>query len=282
MRLSDLQIVVYDCEVFKEDWLFCFKDFFTSERFHFWNDPDGLKEFVEDRRDAVFCGFNSKHYDKWIAKAICVGCDEREVKEVNDWIIAGEQGWEHPLLQDARFPFHNTDLMDDTLKGTSLKSIEGHLGMSIEESSVPFDICRKLTSEERDEVLRYCEHDVDATEQLLILRSDYLETKLHLADRAGIDPYKALSLTNAKLTAAVLKAERVEHDDEREYSVPENLRTDYIPDEVEEFFEAIHNPEVPDEELWKRKLQIDVGGCPVVLAFGGIHGAVPRYSEVLK
>lgn len=286
MRLSDLQIVVYDCEVFKEDWLFCFKDFFTSERFHFWNDPEGLKEFVEDRRDAVFCGFNSKHYDKWIAKAICVGCDEREVKEVNDWIIAGEQGWEHPLLQDARFPFHNTDLMDDTLKGTSLKSIEGHLGMSIEESSVPFDIDRKLTAEERDEVLRYCEHDVDATEQLLILRSDYLETKLYLADMAGVDPCKALSLTNAKLAALLLRAEPFESDDGRDYELPERLEGIGVPDEVREFFARMHDASVSDEELFKSKLQTEVGGCPTVYGWGGVHGALLKLllesSEALE
>lgn len=275
--LGDYRTMVYDCEVFAHDWLFVFKHggAYTS----FWNDPEGLEEFMDANEDALFAGFNSSHYDAYILKAILAGCDPEQVKEVNDWIVGTDnQPWEHPYLKGFYYGFNDIDLMKDTQMGTSLKSIEGHAGMSVEESDVPFDIDRKLSAKERADVERYCRHDVDATEKLLAMREDYLTTKAKLGGRAGLEPERAMALTNAKLTAAVLEAERSEWDDERAYAYPDNLLKEFIPPEVFEFFDRIGDPEVPDEELWKSKLEIVVGACPVTLGFGGIHGALPKWK----
>lgn len=280
VALGDLDLWVYDSEVFAHDWLFCFKRVETGERVHFWTEQaEELTRFLTEGRDSQFVSFNGSHYDVYIAKAIAAGCSPEEVHEVNDWIIGGNQGWEHPFLRDFYFPINDVDLMKDTQMGTSLKSIEGHLGMSIEESEVDFTHVEPLTDEERADVLEYCWHDVDATEELLIERHGYLETKLHLGARAGLTPSKSLGLTNAKLTAAVLGARRSEHDDERRYEYPRNLLTEWVPGEVFEFFDRISDPSVPDEDLWSSRLAIDVAGCPVTLGFGGIHGALPTYRE---
>ena len=275
--LNGYRTIVYDCEVFHSDWLFVFKD--GDDYASFWNDPEGLKDYVDDNADALFAGYNSSRYDQYILKAILAGCDPEQVKEVNDYIIGTDNlPWEHPYLDDFYYPFNDVDLMKDTQMGTSLKSIEGHAGMSVEESNVPFDIDRELTEEERVEVEKYCRHDVDATAQLLEMRTDYLLTKANLGERAGLEAPRAMALTNAKLTAAVLGAQRVEHDDERAYAYPDNLLREYVPQEVFEFFDRVGDPSVPDEELWKSKLEIEVGGCPVTLGFGGIHGALPKWK----
>lgn len=269
---------VYDCEVFCEDWLFVFKDVETGEYVEIWNSRPELKQVVDDNADALFFSFNGSHYDQWILKSILAGCDETQVKEVNDWIILTDrQPWEMPYLEGVFIGFNDVDLMKDVQLGTSLKSFEGHSGMDIRESSVAFDIDRALTAREREEVAEYCRHDVDATHELLKLRRDYLETKAHLGERSGIPLNKALALTNAKLTAKMLKAERQEHDDERAYTIPDNLLKEWVPQEAFDFFAAMGDESVPDEELWKRKLELVVGGCPVTLAFGGIHGALPKY-----
>lgn len=281
VSLADLDLWVYDCECLPDEWLFCFKNVSTGERVHFWTEQsEELATFLKGHRDSYFPSFNGSHYDIYIAKAIAAGCSPEEVHEVNDFIILeGRQGWEHPYVSDFYFPINDVDLMKDTQMGTSLKSIEGHFGMSVEESEVDFGREGALTEEERADLLRYCWHDVDATEELLMARHEYLETKLHLGERAGLTPAKSLWMTNAKLTAAVLGAERREHDDERAYEYPGNLLKEWIPQEVFDFFDRVRDPSVPDEELWCSKLEIDVGGCPVTLGFGGIHGAVPAYRE---
>ena len=96
----------------------------------------------------------------------------------------------------------------------------------------------------------------------------------------NISDVNALAMTNAKLTALYLDARKQEYNDEREYKYPDNLRREYIPQEVFDFFDRLHDKTIPDDELFKSKLrfQMDAGEC--VLGFGGIHMGIKNYSEV--
>lgn len=275
-----MEIFIYDFEVFAYDWLVVFMNFQTGEFTVFHNDNDGVFDFMDD--NAVYIGFNSKSYDQYIMKAVCGGCEPEEVKELNDYLIAGGNGWEHPLMQQIRYWFNNVDIRDDTQQGLSLKAIEGHLGMSVQESTVDFNIDHPLTDEEMQETVFYCRHDVEATAELVKKRKNYLKNKLHLGRIKNIDDAKSLSMTNAKLTAAYLNAQKPQRDwsDEREYRYPKNLLREFIPAEAFEFFDRIHDSSIPDDVLFKSKLKLDVYGCPTVLAYGGIHGAIPFYQEV--
>lgn len=270
-----MRIVSYDCEVFAHDWLVTLKDKETGQYTCIWNDNEALRMALDD--SCIYVGFNSKHYDQFIIKAICADFTPEEIKRVNDFIIGGGQGWQCPQLEGIYFQFPNVDIRDDTQQGLSLKAIEGHLGMSIKESSVPFDIDRPLTAAERAETEFYCKHDVDTAEKMIDIRKDYLQNKANLGRMAGIDEVKALGMTNAKLTAAMLKATKKEHNDEREYVYPSNLRREYIPQEVFEFFDRLYDKSISDEEIFKSKLKIMIGECPVTLGFGGIHGAIPNF-----
>lgn len=273
-----MRLIVYDGEVFCEDWLVIFKDIETGKYTCVHNDNEELKECISE--DCIYIGFNSKHYDQFIIKAICCGFTPQEVKQVNDFIIGGGQGWECPMLRDFFFRFNNVDIKDDMQMGLSLKAIEGHLGLSVEESTVPFDIDRPLTEEELKETAKYCIHDVDTTEKLVELRKDYLKNKIHIGKLAGLDEVKAMGMTNAKLTAALLKAEQKPHDDERKYVYPPNLKREYIPQEVFDFFDRMYDPEISDKELFSDKQTFSIGDCPGVVGYGGIHAAIPNYFFV--
>lgn len=273
-----MRLIVYDVEVFCEDWLVIFKDIETGKYTCVHNDNEELKECISE--DCIYIGFNSKHYDQFIIKAICCGFTPQEVKQVNDFIIGGGQGWECPMLRDFFFRFNNVDIKDDMQMGLSLKAIEGHLGLSVEESTVPFDIDRPLTEEELKETAKYCIHDVDTTEKLVELRKDYLKNKIHIGKLAGLDEVKAMGMTNAKLTAALLKAEQKPHDDERKYVYPPNLKREYIPQEVFDFFDRMYDPEISDKELFSDKQTFSIGDCPGVVGYGGIHAAIPNYFFV--
>lgn len=163
--------------------------------------------------------------------------------------------------------------------GLSPKAIEAHLGMDIRETTVSFNLDRPLTPEELEEVIFYCKHDVDATDKLDDLRQGYLSSKLTLGKEKGIYPAKALYMTNAKLTAAYLDAEPKPHYDEREYQYPATLLRQYIPQEVFAFFDRLKDMTIPNEVVFKEKLEIMVGDCPCTIAYGGIHGAIPCYRE---
>jgi len=277
------KIFVYDCEVFAHDWLFVFKDHETGEYHIYHNDPYGVQDFFLNHEDALLCGFNNKHYDQFILKAVIAEFSPEEVKALNDFIIVHDgNGWEYEPLQRASVPhIPQFDVMDDMQMGLSLKSIEGHLGMDIRESEVDFGIDRRLTNDELTQTIYYCQHDVDATEHVMELRRAYIEGKRDLGRMCGLTDERAVYMTNAKLTAAYLKAAPPAKpwSDERAYQYPPNLRREYIPDEVLEFFDRIKDERIPSDELFSSSLEIEVGGCPCKVAYGGIHGAIPTYME---
>ena len=270
-----MKIVTYDCEVFSHDWIVVFKDKETGIFTVVHNDNEALRSCISE--DAIYIGFNSKHYDQYIIKGICADFSPQELKQLNDYIINGNQGWQYPLLNGFYFSFNNVDIRDDTQQGLSLKAIEGHMGISIQETEVDFNLDRPLTQEELDQTIFYCKHDVDATEKLTDIRKDYLKNKINLGRMTGLTDTKAMAMTNGKLTAAMLKATAQKHDDERQYVYPDNLRREYIPQEVFDFFDRMYDPNISDAEYFKSKLEISVGECPVTIGFGGIHGAIPNY-----
>ena len=271
-------IYIFDYEVFAHDWVLVAKQIASSDFLIFHNDNDGVKEFMEN--EPWLGGFNNKHYDQFIHKAILNDATPEQVKEINDFIIVGgNQGWEHPFIKDCDVYFDQFDLMDDCQQGLSLKSIEAHLGMNITESSVDFTLNRPLNEEELREVIEYCKRDVEATEILFNLRRNYLKSKLFVGELKGISDKKSLYMTNAKLTAAYLDAHKEEHTDERDYEYPDNLDRNYIPSIMFDFFNRLKDKSIPDEEVFEGKCNFKIGECVITVGYGGVHGAIPTYHE---
>ena len=268
----------YDIESYKYNFFVVFKNKETGEYFDFHNDNEGVRDFINEY--GIYCGFNTKSYDQYIIKAICAGFSPYKVKELSDWLVKNDnQGWQYPQLQGVYYRFNNIDIRDDVQQGLSLKAIEGHLGLPIVECSVPFDIDRPLKEDEIKEVFYYCHKDVDAAEELTNKRKNYLQTKLNLGARTGLEAVESLGMTNAKLTAKMLHAERKEWDDGREYQYPPNLDLSVLPKEIIEFFNTIYDKSIPDEKLFKTFLIIDIGGMPCKFAWGGVHGSLTSYQE---
>lgn len=255
-----MKFILYDFEVFKYDWLVVFKEP-SKEHTVIYNDVDELKGFFNQHKNDIFVGFNNRHYDDYIMKAVL---SDMNPKVVNDWIITDEkQGWEFPGLNNIYFL--SLDLRNDIPGGVSLslKEIESNLGMSIEESSVSFDIDRKLTKEEIEETEFYCKHDVDATEQLYYQRFDYIKSKLQIINAFKL-PIRCISMTNAQLTAEVMGARKRKYYDENIYDMPECV--DVKDQEVLSFFA---NPQDATRSLDK-----EICGIPHTIAYGGLHGAI--------
>lgn len=273
-------IFIFDCEVFAHDWLFVFKEIATGEYTIIHNDNDAVVAFME--RNPFLGGFNNKHYDNFILKGVMCGLTPEQIKEINDLIIVEEvNGWDIPILREYRVYFDSFDLMDDCQVGLSLKAIEAHLGIPIEETEVDFNITHRLSEKELQETIYYCKYDVDATEKLYHLRQAYLKNKVTLGKARNLTDRQAMYMTNAKLTSVYLKAQKPKKpwNDERKYQYPEKLLRQYIPQEVFDFFDRMKDDRIPNDELFSSKLEIMVGVCPCTIAYGGIHGAIPTYVE---
>lgn len=165
-----------------------------------------------------------------------------------------------------------------------LKTFEGFMGNDIRESSVPFDIDRKLTEEEIEETVKYCRHDVEQTVEVFLQRKKDFEAHMGLVKLAcqgkPLDLF-LLSRTKVQLSSIILDATKKDHDDEFDIDFPSTMK-------IEKYTEVVDwykNPENrkynvdPDNPKSKKnQLEIMVAGVPHVFAWGGVHGAIDKYQ----
>ena len=260
-------MLVFDFEVFMYDWLVVFKDISTGKYEIIINDEEKLRQFYTSHQNSIYVGYNNKAFDNVVFDGVLSGVEPYTVMKM---LFAGVTPYKvRKTCQITPLNITNIDLMQDIL-GMSLKEAEGFMNMSIEESSVPFDIERRLTQEEIEETIFYCKHDVDATEKLLTYRKSYVQSKMELIRLFGLS-IKDLELTNAMLCAKILKAKPVDRNDEMTYDMPKEVQ--------------ITNPKyLPIQQLYTRgqldynnTLDICLAGVMHKFAYGGVHGAIENF-----
>lgn len=255
----------FDAEIFAHDSLFVFISYRSGERVVFHNcEPNKIQEFI-DKYNPILIGYNCNHYDKWILKCWLAGYNPEELKDVNDYIIGGGNGWDI----DCGYVEVPTmwDLFNEINPRKSLKEIEGNLRLDITETTVPFDLPTKWTDEQYEEVVFYCTADVNALFPLFDKLKNGYKSKYIIAKFGNIDPEYALSQTNANLTAILLGAERKEYDDNFIYTYPSCIDKSKIPQEALDYFDDViahndldYNPPAPELELKDILFQIGLGG----------------------
>ena len=267
-------MLFYDFEVFKEDWLVVIIDMSKKKEHVIINDSNKLEEIYNENVNDIWVGFNSRHYDQYILKGILCGFDP---KRINDYIIVkGNPGWKFSSLF-RNISLNNYDVMSNIDRG--LKSFEGFMGNNIKESSVPFNIDRKLTQEEIEETVKYCRHDVEQTIEVFLQRKSDFEAHMGLVKLACEGKPLNLSLvskTKAQLAAIILEATPKEHDDEFEIDFPSTLQIKKYT-EVVDWYKNLEN-RCYEKNGKKNQLDIMVAGVPHQFGWGGVHGAIPQYS----
>ena len=261
-------LLFYDFEVFKYDWLVVVMDMTAKKTHVIINSPEELEALYKANIKEIWVGFNSRHYDQYILKAILCGFDP---KKVNDYIITkGNPGWKFSSLF-RQFPLWNYDVMLNTDVG--LKSFEGFMGNDIKETSVPFNIDRKLTPEEIAETVKYCKHDVEQTVQVFLKRTEEFNTMMYFIKHFELS-MDYISKTKAQLAAEILGGNRkgADFDDEFQFPILDCLHLN----KYKHIAEWYANPENHDYSK-KQDKQI-VAGVEHTFAWGGGHGARAKYS----
>lgn len=258
-------MIFIDFEVFKQDWLAVIYDMSDQEKHVIINNKDELQSFYDTHKNDIWCGYNIKHYDQYILKGILLGLDP---KRINDFIIVkGKDGWQYTSMFN-RIPLIIWDVMNGLDRG--LKYFEGAMGNSIKESSVPFDIDRKLTSSELAEAVGYCTHDVEQTIEVFLQRKSDFDAQIGLIRMFNL-PLSDLSRTKVQLSAKILEAKKRSYDDEFDISFPDTLRLERY-GEVLDWYKDWNNRD------YSKSLTIDVAGVLHSFGWGGVHGAREKYS----
>ena len=158
---------------------------------------------------------------------------------------------------------YNYDCMP---KQNSLKQLEGFMGNSMKETSVPFDIDRKLTGDELVEVIKYCKHDVEQTLEVFIRNKSEFDAHIQMIKTFHL-PFKYITKTQAQLSALALGCTKKEWFDEWDYSIIDTLKISKYK-EVIDWFNL-----QKDARNYDATLTIDVCGIPHQFGWGGLHGA---------
>lgn len=261
-------MLFYDFEVFKYDWLVVVKNMTTRTTYKIVNSPEELEALYQENKKEIWSGFNSRHYDQYILKGILCGFDP---KKVNDYIIVkGNPGWKFAPTMFRNIPLLNYDVMLGTDRG--LKSFEGFMGNNIKETSVPFDIDRKLTDAEIEETFKYCNHDVEQTIEVFLKRTEEFNTMMYFIKHFEL-PIDFISKTKAQLAAEILGGNRKGEgfDDEFQFPILDCLELKkyrYIAD-------WYRNPENHDYK--KKQDKVMVAGMEHTFSWGGGHGAKAKF-----
>ncbi len=228
---------------------------------------DELKNYYEKHKEEIWVGYNSRNYDQYILKAILCGFNP---KKINDHIISGNGGWTFSSLLQ-KVPLNNYDVMTSF---HGLKQLEGFMGNNIKETSVDFNLDRKLTQAEIDETVKYCTHDVEQTIEVFFQRKNDFDAHLALIKTFNL-PLIYIGKTQAQLASIILEAQKISHDDDWEIRLPDT----YILNKYQFVAEWFLNPNNYDENAF---LDCEIAGIPHTIGWGGLHGAIDKYFYKCK
>lgn len=260
-------ILFFDFEVFKYDWLVVAIDPVEKKEFVVVNDRKKLEELYSKYKRDIWVGYNCRNYDQYILKGIMLGFDP---KRINDWIIVkGRKGWEFSSMFN-KISLNLYDVMPNI--PVSLKVLEGFMGNNIHETSVPFDVNRKLTANELSETINYCRFDVLNTIEVFLKRKGEFDAQMDLLKAFNL-PLSNLGKTQAQLAAVILDAKKVRFNDDWNIRLPENV----LLGKYKAVGEWFLNKENHREDA---SLTIDIAGLEHTIAWGGVHAGIPKTTIV--
>jgi hypothetical protein len=268
-----LELLFYDIEVFKYDSLVVFKNINKETVKIFHNDFRGIAELI---RGKTLVGYNNYYYDDKILTLMIEQAPQAAIKKANDDLIAGKQIW------TTKGRFNSIDIFQQIdVSNPSLKKIQGNMGRSIIESSIPFSIDRPLDQEEIQQTIFYCGNDVDTTIDIYILREEsYFKPKKYLVDMLGkphAQRWATTSISGALLLDKPLQRwAAVQIPPEMWLMVPEEVRDLWIP------HSSIVNKTLYQGQKLKKTCTIEAFDCEIQFGFGGLHGAHKKIKRAKK
>ena len=268
--------IFYDFEVFMYDWMVVLIDYDTRAEKVIVNDVNELRRVYSKHKKDIWIGYNSRMYDQFIMKGTLHGLDPAWINQ--RLIVDGIPGWQIHSCMGGLYPFNNFDVSTGF---HSLKQLEGFMGENIKESSVPFDIERKLTEDELGEVIEYCRHDVEQTIKVFEATKSEFDAQLALIDAFNL-PSNLFNKTKAQLSAHILGAKSVRRNDEFEFTIVDTLRLDKYK-HIAEWFKNPQNqrynrPSPTGKTTIALKQREEVWGVSHDIGYGGIHGAIKQYQ----
>lgn len=172
-------IVFFDCEVFKNLFVVCWKKRGEKSKIK-WINPSSKQ--IEELISYRLIGFNNRKYDNHIIYARLLGYSNYQLYTLSQALVSDDKRVSHGFGEAYNLSY--TDIYDFAAKKQSLKKWEIELKIHHKELPIPWD--EEVPEERFEEVADYCANDVDATEAAFEhLQPDFLAREI-LADLAGM------------------------------------------------------------------------------------------------
>lgn len=173
-------IVFYDCEIFPNLFLVCYK--MAGEGRPVIPMINPKPSDIEKLLRFKLVDFNGRKYDRHMLYACMMGYTVEGLYELSQNLINSSKGSTGVFFSEA-YNLGYTDVYDFAAKKQSLKKWEIELGIGHKELGLPWD--QPVPEELWEEVIKYCQWDVIATEQVFNhLQGDFTARKI-LASLAG-------------------------------------------------------------------------------------------------
>lgn len=224
-----MKVLIYDIEVFNGMFLFCSLDIETGESVSFelsrrTNQLDAMIDFIKNKKDYYFCGFNNINYDAQVIQYIITSrhrweelTDEetlRRIKEFSNEAIDSQDYNEWLPFKESSLSFRQIDLMrihhfDNKNRRTPLKWVAFSMDSEdIEELPFPH-YKQEFTDEEFEKVISYCWKDINVTAKFykwtrgesnnsIYKNKDKIQDRLDIIEEFNL-PEEAISFSDVKI-----------------------------------------------------------------------------------
>ena len=260
---------------------------FDGQAFYVVNAPNLTAEKIDSEYGTIFINkyptkpiydklngiiaFNNHNYDDFLIDDILQQRPTEYIKMKSDVIVSGKR-------PRQGFDWWSYDLSETLPLGFSVKKYEAMAGLSVEESSIPFDYDGEFTKSQIMDVVKYNNQDLKAELDLYNTRATYFDGKDILVDEYGTE--KMHRYSNTTISAYYLMG-----NDKLDKFTPDNPKIYGVPEKVDEFLnnalEASPRVSKGDTAAIRQKLKANEWGNEVTSAFGqvfvwgwgGLHSA---------
>ena len=190
--IEEKPIVFYDVEVYKNLFVICWKKYGHNEVVRMINPSPSEVEPLLGMR---LVGFNNRRYDNHILYARFLGFSNEELFQLSQKII-NTKGGNSPLFGEA-YDLSYADIYDFSSKKQGLKKFQLELGIFHMEMDHDWD--EPVPEEKWDQVAKYCENDVRATEAVFDARYEDFVARQILAELSGLSVNHTTQQHTAKI-----------------------------------------------------------------------------------
>lgn len=170
-------LVFFDCEVFPNLFLVNWKAAGEDQKVVRMINPSPSE--IENLLRYKLIGFNNRRYDNHMIYARLLGYSEKEIYELSQKIVASPKGEGQKYMFREAYNLSYTDVYDFCSKKQSLKKWEIELGIHHKELGLPWD--QPVPKERWEEVAKYCDNDVIATEAVWNARqADFIAREIQV------------------------------------------------------------------------------------------------------